>query len=151
MPALQLTVWRCRRWQRAVAALAALALAGLAAWITAAPRYAPLALLLGVATLASAVMAARIEPLQLRFDGLSWHWQPLRAARAAGGCGRVRVALDLGDWLLLRLEPAPGGGRARWLPVEAAAAPALWHTLRCAVYCRTPGDDPLAVSNSPDA
>jgi hypothetical protein len=63
------------------------------------------------------------------------------------------VALDLGGWLLLRLQPTASADaawrhrlRARWLPVAAAEAGPAWHALRVAVHAHNPaqqGSDPL--------
>lgn len=150
-PVLELTVHRHRWWRRAVTALALLALGGLAAWVLGAPDRWPLALSLCALVLWAVRAAVSVPPLRLRFDGQGWHWRPVSPVHGVGGSGRVQVVLDLGDRLLLCLLPAGGKGPRRWVPVDASDAPSLWHALRCAVYCRTPGDDPLAVSNSPDA
>ncbi|HWP20322.1 MAG TPA: hypothetical protein VNO84_14425 [Burkholderiaceae bacterium] len=139
-----------RLWRGAVLAAATVTLAGLAAWVGAAPTQWPLAVLAAALTLVCSWTAARAPAMRLRFDGQRWHWHPLaRPARSASG--HARVMLDLGGWLLLRLQPQTGQADVCWLPVDARDLPAQWHALRCAVYCRTPGDDPLAVSNSLDA
>ena len=77
-------------------------------------------------------------PVQLRWDGQCWHWQESgRRSRAAQEVktGQVRVAMDLGPWLLLELRPQ---GRAipvsRWVPATRRGVGAQWHALRCALY-----------------
>jgi len=59
----------------------------------------------------------------LRFDGQCWHWW---GAHAAGGSGRLSLALACGPWCLLRAVAAPGHGRSAWiwLRPSAVAAPA---------------------------
>ncbi|NBQ91798.1 MAG: hypothetical protein EBT96_10480 [Betaproteobacteria bacterium] len=59
----------------------------------------------------------------LRFDGQCWHWW---GAHAAGGSGRLSLALACGPWCLLRAVAAPGHGRSAWiwLRPSAVATPA---------------------------
>jgi len=45
----------------------------------------------------------------------------------------VRVRLDLGAWLLLRVRPA-SGGRVSWLGVGRGQAGEAWHALRATLF-----------------
>jgi len=112
---------------------------GIAAWCCAAAL---------IAALAASVAQAR--PLVLRWDGRQW-WRippgrPFDPA-AAIGC-EIDIALDLGDWLMLRLRStfAAEPRRAIWLPVQRRGFDASWHGLRCALYA-----SPAAGSSPADA
>jgi hypothetical protein len=66
----------------------------------------------------------------LSWDGSQW--------LADGRAGELTVMLDLGSWLLLRLQLAAPRRRALWLPVTAAEAGSRFHALRSAVYAHPP-------------
>ena len=66
----------------------------------------------------------------LHWDGAAWNWEEGRELRP----GHPEIALDLQNRLLLRWQAE--AGRARWLWVERARAPAHWEALRRAVYSR---------------
>jgi hypothetical protein len=76
-------------------------------------------------------------------------WRPGVRARAAlawdgqqwlldGAAAHVTVAMDLGPWMLLRLQAAGGPARTRWWPATARQGGAHWHGLRAALYSRAP-------------
>ena len=69
----------------------------------------------------------------LLWNGRDWRWvastEPLPGQEV-----HVRVALDLGAWLLLSVRTAAPRGPQRWLPVGRAQAASAWHGLRCALF-----------------
>ena len=97
-----------------------------------------LALLLGWLLL----VQPRDRPLSLRWDGQCWH---LGAADAAGRephAGEISVAVDLGNWMLLRFATdraaTPTRRHVIWVPAQRAGHEPQWHALRCAVYSPRP-------------
>lgn len=84
----------------------------------------------GAAVALAAWRRDRAAPPRLAWDTQVWHFQPSDAEPRPG---RVRVALDLGRWMLLQFSPH-GGGRARWLAVGAPAGAAA----RAALYAQAP-------------
>ncbi len=64
----------------------------------------------------------------LRWTGQAWM---LLASGSAPCVGRIDVAIDLGDWLLLRLHQKDGPDH--WLPLAATRSKRHWHALRCAL------------------
>jgi hypothetical protein len=122
-------------WHLAQALLPAVAAAALAAWmlghagVTLAPA--------GLIGLAVAAVAWRLTPrraVQLAWDGQTWS--------ADGQPVRLAVMLDIGGWLLLRLQP--GRGPHAWQPLSAAEAGPALHALRCALYARAGDADAAA-------
>ena len=93
----------------------------------------------GAAAMAAAWRRGRAEPVRLAWDTQTWQLQP---AGAEARPGRVRVALDLGRWMLLDFRPEAGGRRV-WLAVGAPAGAAA----RAALYAQPPGHaaEPRAV------
>ena len=83
--------------------------------------------------LGCAVSLWRVPAQSLRWDGQVWQ---LDAAP-----GKLRVAIDLGPWMLLRFSPE-GQRRSHWLPVQRLGLEAQWHALRCAVYSPRPRAEP---------
>jgi hypothetical protein len=125
--------------------LAAAAAAGWGlAWVTG-PQSAATAL---GALLAAATVLVRVAPWRPRpavalvWDGSVW--------RVDGVPGPLRVSLDLGPWMLLRLQAGASGrflgARTHWLPVSAAEAGASWHALRVAAHA---GDGAAAMPSAP--
>jgi hypothetical protein len=136
-PALRVTVRRFAAWRAAVALLCATAAAALAGWSLS------LSWACAAAVLAAAISLplTRRAPLPLSWDGEQWHAGPDGAPAVT-----PRVMLDLGDFLLLRLD---GAGRAGWLPVQRRGLDGSWHALRCALYsprpaASVPPDDPAS-------
>ena len=130
-PAVSLACRDGGAWRGGLALLHGLAAASLAAWLV----HPALALLgLPVAALAWR-RAAPSEPPRLAWDGQAWQLH--------GRAGRVRIALDLGGWMLLHFRadqnagaavPAAASGAARdaWLPLSPAAG--AWAPMRAALY-----------------
>jgi hypothetical protein len=140
-PAFQVSLRRFGVWRGAVLSLAGLAMATMAAWLFTQER--PVAIAAWAATITSiaaigglAVWAARIAPVDLRWDGQTWF--------ASGHAdepvpGELHVAIDLGRWMLLRFSPAaPAGATVIWLPVQRRGIESQWHALRCSVYSPRP-------------
>jgi len=133
-------------WRAAQAALWALAGACAGAWgvsaldggegLLAQALQGPLPALVGV--LAVTALAAGLgwwlaRPLALRLGWTGREWVVGAPGQPAASPARVRLMVDLGAWVLLRLQPA--GGRTRWLGVARGAAAGPWHLLRAALYC----------------
>jgi hypothetical protein len=121
--------------------LAALAVGALTAWVLGhlkLPTW-PAWPALVLAGLAGALLRARLEqaePVTLCWDGQQW--------RADDVAGTLSVMIDLGSWMLLRLQPAAPRARPLWLPVSAADAGPAFHALRAAAYARPPASTPEA-------
>lgn len=117
--------------QAVVAAIAALASGGLAAW---ASSHHPLAwpALLAVPPMALyAWRAAAVLPRRLRWDGQAW-WlaTPGRDEETAV---QLAVLIDLDAWLLLRASPGPC-----WLPLSRRQQP-QWSALRATLFAAAGG------------
>ena len=80
----------------------------------------------------------------LRWDGKRWH---TTHAQVGQPLVRLVVALDLGTWVLLHLQPAQG--RAFWRIASIVSAQAAWHGLRVALAAHAgglrPGDSGAAA------
>lgn len=154
-PAVAVTVHRSPRWMGFVALLALLAVA--ASWAWAGLVASPLRGLVvaGVVPLGVAVFAVerRRKPVGLRWDRQCWHLDrsPLGPVREEVAVG-LHVAIDLGDWMLLRLQAGNGLRAPRtWLAVQRTAADGDWHALRCAVYSPRPLRPALAEPPASDS
>ena len=73
--------------------------------------------------------ALPVPPGSLCWTGQHWCLR-LRGEQALR---RVQVTLDLGTWLLLRLQPVAGAA-PRWRIARARSAGAAWHALRVALH-----------------
>jgi len=71
----------------------------------------------------------RAEPDHLSWDGRFWSTNTVHDAQLV-------VALDL-QWLMV-LRVVPVAGRTVWLLLDRDAAPAAWHSLRCATTASGP-------------
>jgi hypothetical protein len=60
----------------------------------------------------------------------------------------VRVAADLGDWILLKLRDTSSSAPSTWLPLARRDLPDAWHGLRCALAA--PAVAHSAPSDGPD-
>jgi hypothetical protein len=159
-PAVAVTIHRSPRWIGFVALLTFLALAASLAWAAAGASRLQWLAVAAVALLGAAVLATerRRKPVGLRWDRQRWHLD-----RAPGHAVRqedavvLQVAVDLGDWMLLRLQAGEGLGAPRtWLAVQRTAAEGDWHALRCAVYSPRPprpaqAESPVSDSTIPPA
>ena len=154
LPPLEITVRRFGRWRGALLLLGAAGLAVTVSWWLALPlpragwtaAVATAAASLALLPLAEAV---RLRPFALRWDGERWHVVgPSPSSGNASRSGRLQVALDLGDWLLLRFvadPPLPAssrGGTAAWIALQRGGLEAHWHALRCAIYSPPPAGPP---------
>jgi hypothetical protein len=77
-----------------------------------------------------AARGLRPHPHDLRWDGAQWllDMQP---------AGPVAVTIDLGAWLLLRLDGA-AAQRPTWLALSRRDVGSAWHGLRAALYGAQP-------------
>lgn len=84
--------------------------------------------------------ALRLRDRHLRWDGQAWHLAATDRSAGPAVVGQLAVALDFGDWMLLRFDSASASASAsrQWLPVSRAAIGPSWHALRCAVYAPRP-------------
>ena len=137
-PVFAVRVHRFEVWRSAVAAVALAGVAASLAWAVAtaasngessAGVLAAIAVALTAATVAAALSLARVPSGMLSCRGDEWSFA---ADAGASRSGRLRVALDLGAFLLLRLECRQR--RSVWLPVQKRGLEHDWHALRCAVY-----------------
>lgn len=138
-PAVSVRLLPSTHWRRALALLALAALTSTATWAwQRGDRTGVLALGGVLAGVALAVRTARPGPRQLRWDGQRW-WLQTAPEPAEPLAGEVSVAIDLGAWLLLRFDAAPGARpRRAWLPLQRAGQEPDWHALRCALYSPRP-------------
>ena len=94
----------------------------------------------------------------LVWDGAGWALTT-RASRGGALAGitgaevrvqimQVVIALDLGAWMLLRLQAETGG--SRWQVVRAACAGPAWHGLRLALLTQAGPAAPPSVIPAPD-
>ena len=129
-------------WRAWCALLPALALAALVAWVSGHLGQPQLGAVAGLAIGAALALGLwrrqSHAPAQLVWDGQQW--------AADGVAGALAVMLDLGPWMLLRLEIAERPA-TRWLPVSAREAGPAWHLLRAAVFAR-PRQPPAGIAPS---
>jgi hypothetical protein len=123
-------------WRGAVLVVGVLAISASTAWAVAMSASAPehgatlvvLAALLGVATAWAVWSLTRVEAGVLSHRDGIWTFAPDDGAARSG---TLEVAINLGAFLLLRLDR---GGAGPWLPVQRRGLEPQWHALRCAVY-----------------
>ncbi len=77
---------------------------------------------------------------QLRWDGQAWHLSAPDGQARPTAVGQLAVALDFGNWMLLRFQPDPLSTPAarQWLPLSRVAVGPSWHALRCAAHAPRP-------------
>lgn len=148
-PPFQITVRRFGVWHVACATLAAVAWGVTGGWALSAMKVHPAWLALSFLALMGAsagqlVLSSRLAPTSLRWDGQLWHVGPEATRGQEPHAGRLAVALDLGNWLLLRFVPE-GARRGRWVPVQRRGHELAWHGLRATVYCARPAPQPSAA------
>jgi hypothetical protein len=134
--------------------------AALAAWLKGQFELTPSAwmgLVLVTLLVCAAAVGQRLARSALLGDVeyLQWNGQVWTLGQRRPGAGAVQVselrlvrlvvALDLGSWLLLRLQPAAGA--SRWQVVRAARVGADWHGLRVALTAHA-GSAADAAGNS---
>ena len=161
-PDIHVCVTRFGAWRAAVSVIGLFAAAAIVAWVTQHMRALPWPAAAGqfavggvalVATLWLTAGLARVSAFQLRWDGLSWYFNRggltfTDGATADPQVGELRIAIDLGAWVLLRFTPdAPSGGaHTRWLPLQRRGLERQWHGLRCALYSPRPVPDSGAAA-----
>ena len=143
--AVQVDVQRFGVWNTALGLLSATTLSVAAAWL--ATRSADLPGWSGMLMVAAVLIGLigvvdllRCQPVVLRWDAQRWHvTDPSRGADPVE-VSELRVVLDLGGWMLLRLHSdAPRRAlRRSWVPVQRRGIEPQWHALRCAVYAQGP-------------
>ena len=136
-PPLQVTLARQGLWCFGLGLLGLAVAASMGAWWLSQPR--PVQAWVSLSVAAGAVFAPgclvpliRLRPSTLRWDGQSWHLGPGEGAPS----GRLGVAIDLGEWMLLRFTSE--GRVTSWIPVQRQGLEPSWHALRCAVYSPRP-------------
>ncbi|MEO7337237.1 MAG: hypothetical protein ABIV63_11705 [Caldimonas sp.] len=139
-PPIQVTPQRFGVWRGAVTLLAIAGAAAIALWTASHARPVDavtwtIAVLAWAGIAVAAGSALRVPPLCLSWDGRAWHLGPIDAEPQPG---KLRVALDLGAWMLLRFESITPRRRTTWLPLQRRGLEADWHALRCAVYSPQP-------------
>ena len=139
-PPLQVNVERFDFWNALLAGLAVLILLVACSWFASSRSIVPpwAAWLMGSSTIAAllALLAsARRVPVGLRWDSQHWYCGRYGDSDEEDGPWRARVAVDLGGFMLLRLEPPDVTRRLmfRCLPVQRSGVRGDWHALRCAV------------------
>lgn len=139
-PAVRVIIERFGMWNAAVGLAAALSVLVSTAWFATrtagGPAWQPalVALSLGVA-LIGLWKAVQRRPLSLRWDTQAWYVARASDGSSERGPAQLRVMIDTGAWLLLKLSlaTASGAGSHRWIPVQRHGIEAEWHALRCAV------------------
>ncbi len=137
MTPLSIVLTPRRSWRTAVALLVIAAASSAIAWWWLAPAASGVVAGVAVSAAVVAVVASATSLWHLgsgvlSFDGRAW-WLTTRPGDEPTA-GAVRVAIDLGGFLLLRFESAQPSAKA-WLPIDANSSPGDWHALRAAVYC----------------
>jgi hypothetical protein len=94
-----------------------------------------------LAVTAATVVVLSTTAVRLRWDGQCWFYGAASADGPELAPTELTVAVDLGGWMLLRLQ-ADGGAsrwsRTLWLPAQRRGHETHWHALRCAVYSPRP-------------
>ncbi len=141
--AVEVTIQRFGVWNMALGLISATAASVVVAWLV--TRNEDLAGWSGIALIASVLIGlagvidlARRKPVVLRWDAKRWH-----LTDPSGGTGEIdllelRVALDLGSWMLLKIHADVPQRRLQggWIPVQRQGLESQWQSLRCAVYAR---------------
>ena len=148
-PPVRMSLAPDRAWHAAIASSAAVAGANLAAW-GALHAQASLTLTAAVALLAAAAAAWSVWWRMrgsgagvLAWDGAIWQWS---AAAVPPRPTEVRVMIDLGGWLLLRLALAVPAHPVVWLVTSRRGAGALWPHWRAALYAARRDSEPAAAT-----
>ena len=152
--AVQVTVQRFGVWNTALGLLSATALSVVATWLVTRndelPGWSGMLLTASVLVeVLGAVDLLRRRPIVLRWD--TQRWQVTAQGLGAGpiDVAELRVVLDLGGWMLLRLCGAAPLRALRndWIPVQRRGLESHWHALRCAVHARGAA---TAMPSTPD-
>ena len=140
-PPVEVRVRRQGSWQAFVVVLVALTAGSIGVWLAASEGGAALKAALTLATVAAglgALSTAAPLDVSLRWTGSAWvlsrHSTPAPSERV----GSLTVAIDLGNWMLLRFIGEPPQARTTWIPVQRRGLDGDWHALRCAVHAPRP-------------
>ncbi|WP_284615567.1 hypothetical protein [Aquabacterium humicola] len=145
-PAVDIELGCGRRERAAAAALYGLAGAVIAVWLCLLLERNPVLPAFAAALAGLAVGAKILRPVcgHLRWDGAAWTLaQPGHTPLALR---RVRLQIDLGGWLLLRIEPI-GPARPGWCGIAQKDIGAAWHGVRLALYQGPMDADTLALDD----
>jgi hypothetical protein len=137
----------CPVWTSATRAFAACCATGLLTWAALHHLNGRDASMAWLATgLTAASLAAMVwmlcQPVpqgRLVWNTQDWIWHasesPCAQSLEPGRSGLARIALDLGDWVLLRFDNhvTTAGETPIWLPLTRARAGGNWHALHCAL------------------
>ncbi|MEO6033415.1 MAG: hypothetical protein ABIP61_16225 [Burkholderiaceae bacterium] len=149
LPAFQVTLSDFGVWRFCVWAIAGAAVLALAAWAHSRPLPPGAGLYIAVAAAIGSVLGlagwlVRVPATTLRWDGQVW-WVARSTSNefdvSSARHGELRVAIDLGPWMLLRFAPDGLGGRpwaVTWLPAQRRGLESEWHDLRCALHAPRP-------------
>jgi hypothetical protein len=150
----QFTLTRFGVWRGAVGALSTLVALAVGSWLVSQQAWErvgwlPCVVLAFVGSIWLLALQPRPAPLSLRWDAQRWHLGPAASVGHEPRVGELRVAIDLGPWMLLRFTPDAGatGAAPTWLPVQRRGLEPHWHALRCAVYSPRPD---AGVDAAPD-
>ena len=124
-------------WQSAVCSVAAAAVAAPVAWAlavapsrgNAAWTIVCVAALLAAASVLLALSLVRVSAGVLSCRDGEWTFAADSGRRRSGA---LTIAIDLGAFLLLRIDGGPK--RRLWLPLQRRGLEHEWHALRCALY-----------------
>ena len=140
-PPLRVKVERFDIWNALLAGLGVLVFLVVGAWFASNHAATPpwggcLAGCFMAASVLGAGAHVRRAPVSLRWDSRHWYFARLGVMEHEDGPWTVRVPIDLGGFMLLRLEPQDDRNRMRprWLPVQRPGLQVDWHALRCAVH-----------------
>lgn len=148
-PPVRMSLAPDRAWRAAIALSAAVAGANLAAW---GALHAQVSLAVtAIVALGAAFVAAWSVWRRLRgsgagvlaWDGAVWQWS---AQAVPPRPVELRVMIDLGGWLLLRLALAAPAQRVIWVVASRRGAGALWPVWRAALYAAGRDSEPSAAT-----
>ena len=140
--AVQVDVQRFGVWNIALGLLSATTVSVAAAWLATRNDELPgwSGMLLVAIVLVGVVLGVadmlRRQPVALRWDGQRWHVTDRSRGADPVEVSDLRVVLDLGAWMLLRLrcDESRRALRRGWIPVQRRGIESHWHALRCALY-----------------
>jgi hypothetical protein len=132
-PPVDVTLGNGRREKATVAVVWTAACAAVAAWLDAHLPGQWLTVIAPVGALLGGAMGWRVaSPMRgrLAWDGVHWSWRV--AAGISVPLHGLRIALDLGGWLLLRDDAG------HWCGIAAGDVQAQWHGLQLALRSALP-------------
>jgi hypothetical protein len=141
---LRVTIERFGVWNGFLGCLGVLLCLNCGLWLAlsrdgSSPWQVALVVFAGSACLLCLISSIRRAPVVLRWDSQRWHSGDGVDADRECGPWRLRVSLDLGSFILLRLESDDPAVplKPRWLPLQRHGLRADWHAVRCALHVRT--------------